>query len=135
MTLWRDKAEAEFPDIYALLGKLSKEPDNDSWSCHVFLIELLRFTVAAHRAHDIAALQRCYGFAQWCLDQPGRFLADAARISFYEHVFDEWELRDEVVRWLPDSVKTTVRPLWEWRLSPEKLAEVDRLLATTNPAE
>jgi len=51
-------------------------------------------------------------------------------VSCYEHVFDAWELRDEVARWLPSQVAQRARPLWEWRLPAERLAEVDRLLAS-----
>ena len=125
MTQWRDKAWAEFPEFRSLL-------EQDSWSCHVFLFELVRFSVEAHYAHDSDALRRAYGFAKWCWEQPG-FLANAASVSFYEHVFDEWELRHEVVPLLPPAVKTAVLPLLEWRLPSERFAEVDRLLSETNP--
>ncbi|HTI26929.1 MAG TPA: hypothetical protein VL652_38450, partial [Kutzneria sp.] len=69
---------------------------------------------------------------RWCFEQPGRFLSNAAVVSFYEHVFDDWDLRHDVARRLPTEVMAQVRPLWEWRLPADKLAEVDRLLGVAD---
>ncbi|MBO0841204.1 MAG: hypothetical protein J2O49_10345 [Sciscionella sp.] len=105
-----------------------------TWSVHVFFSDLLAMVRDAHRVGDVDVLDRAYRFADWCLWQPGQFLAHAAVISFYEHLFDDWELRHAVVDWLPKAVITKVRPLWEWRLTAPRLAEVDRLLANADPA-
>lgn len=121
MVEWRGEASARFPELRPFL-------ERDSWSCHVFLFEVLQLAVEAHRVGDEDLLTRAYSFAQWCFEQPGRFLSDAAIVSFYEHVFDAWELRHEVANRLPAGVKSKVRPLWEWRLPSDRLAEVDRLL-------
>ncbi|AHH93465.1 hypothetical protein GCM10010174_31900 [Kutzneria viridogrisea] len=121
MVEWRGEASARFPELRDYL-------ERDSWSCHVFLFEVLQLAVDAHRAADEDLLNRSYGFAQWCFDQPGGFLSNAAVVSFYEHVFDAWELRHEVADRLSPAVTAKVRPLWEWRLPADRLAEVDRLL-------
>ena len=115
---WQDKATEMLPEV-AL---------PESWSVHVYFGELLDLVRDAHRRQDCDVLLRAYGFAQWCLDQPGRFLANAAVVSFYEHLFDDWELRHEVAGRLPEEVVRRVRQLWEWRLPAEQLAAVDRLL-------
>ncbi|MCP2169071.1 DUF7674 family protein [Goodfellowiella coeruleoviolacea] len=128
MTEWRGKALAQFPELRELV-------ERESWSCHVFLFELRHLAMEAHRTADTEALTRVYDFARWCLEQPGQFLSNAAVVSFYVHVFDDWELRHEVVRWVPARIAERVRPLWEWRLSSERLAEVDRLLAAPTPPE
>ncbi|GDY31158.1 hypothetical protein GTS_27910 [Gandjariella thermophila] len=120
---WRGRALAEFPELRSVI-------EHEAWSCHVFFIELLDLVRDAHRRGDVDLLRRAYGFAQWCLEQPGGFLSNAAVVSFYEHAFDEWELRDEVARWLPAQVAQRARPLWEWRLPADRLAEVDRLLSS-----
>ncbi|MFD1147825.1 DUF7674 family protein [Saccharothrix hoggarensis] len=126
MVDWRARASALLPELSAVV-------ERESWSCHVFLSELWQLALEAHRDGDREVLRRVYGFAHWCFRQPERFLSDASVVSFYEHVFDEWELRDEVAPWLPAEVVDRVRPLWEWRWSKERLTEVDRLLAEAGP--
>lgn len=124
MVDWRTRASALLPELSAVV-------ERESWSCHVFLSELWQLALEAHRDGDREVLGRVYGFAHWCFRQPERFLSDASVVSFYEHVFDEWALRDEVAPWLPAEVVDRVRPLWEWRWPKERLSEVDRLLAGT----
>ncbi|PRY45961.1 hypothetical protein CLV43_101225 [Umezawaea tangerina] len=89
--------------------------------------ELWHLALEAHRAGDEETLRRVYGFALWCFQQPEQFLSNAIMVSFYEHVFDDWELRDDVAHRLTPEVVAKVRPLWEWRWSTERLAEVDAL--------
>jgi hypothetical protein len=120
---WKSKA-------LELLPALQPAIEHD-WSCHVFLGELLPLVWDAHRAKDSDSLQRIYGFARWCFDQPGQFLANAAVVSFYELVFDEWDLRRDIAGWLPPDVVLRARPLWEWRLPGPKIAEIDRLVSDT----
>jgi hypothetical protein len=117
---WKNKA-------LELLPALRTVVEHD-WSCHVFLGELLPLVWDAHRSADEDALERIYGFVRWCFRQPGQFLANAAIVSFYELVFDEWELRHQIARRLPAEVIERVHPLWEWRLPGQRMAEVDRLL-------
>lgn len=128
MVDWRARASV-------LLPELSDVVERESWSCHVFLSELWHLALEAHREADGETLGRVYGFAHWCFRQPEQFLSNASVVSFYEHVFDEWDLRDEVAPWLPSEVVAKVRPLWEWRWSTERLAEVDRLLETSQPPD
>lgn len=120
MAEWKNKA-------LELLPALRTVVEHD-WSCHVFLGELLPLVWDAHRASDEDALERIYGFVRWCFRQPGQFLANAAVVSFYELVFDEWDLRHQIARRLPAEVIERVHPLWEWRLPGPRMAEVDRLL-------
>ncbi|MBP2340038.1 DUF7674 family protein [Saccharothrix coeruleofusca] len=125
MVDWRARACALLPELSAVV-------ERESWSCHVFLSELWQLALEAHREGDHEVLGRVYGFAHWCFQQE-QFLSNAAVVSFYEHVFDEWELRDEVAPWLPAEVVAKVRPLWEWRWPQERLTEVDRLLSGSPP--
>jgi hypothetical protein len=118
---WKSKALELLPTLRPVI--------EHDWSCHVFLGELLPQLWDAHRAKDEDSLHRIYGFARWCFDQPGQFLTNAAVVSFYELVFDEWDLRHDIATWLPPDVVARVRPLWEWRLPGPKMAEVDRLVA------
>lgn len=107
------------------------------WSVHVLFTELLDLVREAHGCQDVPTLRRAYGFAYWCLRAPGAFLANAALISFYELLFDDWEQREWVVAWVPRDAVLKVWPLWEWRLTAPALAEIDRLLARqrfTSPA-
>ncbi|MBB4969216.1 DUF7674 family protein [Saccharothrix violaceirubra] len=122
MVDWRTKASTLVPELGAVV-------ERESWSCHVFLAELWQLAAEAHREGDRELLARAYEFALWCFRQE-QFLSNASVVSFYEHVFDEWELRDEVAPWLPEDVVEKVRPLWEWRWPKERLTEVDKLLGT-----
>jgi hypothetical protein len=99
------------------------------WSVHVLFTELLGLVRAAHTCQDTQTLRRAYGFAAWCLRAPGAFLANAALVSFYELLFEDWAQRERVVAWLPPEAVEKVWPLWEWRFTAPALAEIDRLLA------
>ncbi|SDP77026.1 hypothetical protein SAMN05421507_11484 [Lentzea jiangxiensis] len=123
---WRERASALVPELRAVA-------EAGEWSCHVFFSELCQLTQEAHREQDDDVLRRAYGFAHWCFHQPEQFLGNAALISFYEHVFDDWDLREEVAAWLPVDVLPKVRALWEWRWPKEQLSEVDQLLAGLAP--
>ncbi len=120
MTGWRAKAAELLPELSAAL--------HEGWSVHLFLWELQDLLREAHRAKNLGVLRRGYCFADWCLNQPERFLANAAAVSFYEHIFDDWEMRHEVLPWLPAQAIEQVRALWEWRLPADRLLEVDRLV-------
>jgi hypothetical protein len=123
---WRERALALLPELRAAV-------EHEAWSCHVFLSDLSQLVAEAHREGNDDVLRRAYGFAHWCFQQPEQFLGNAALVSFYEHVFDDWDLRDEVAPWLPIDVLPKVRALWEWRWPAERLTEVDRLLAGVQP--
>ena len=69
------------------------------------------------------------GFAEWCAAQPNKELWNPAGVAFYEHLFDTSELSStDVLPWLSQRVRGNCRGLWEWRLPPEKFAELDRQL-------
>ncbi|HEX7662252.1 MAG TPA: hypothetical protein VF444_22530 [Pseudonocardiaceae bacterium] len=121
MAEWKSKAAELLPAL--------KPAFDDDWSCHVFLGELLPLVWEAHRTRDQDSLTRIYGFVRWCFDQPGQFLANAAIVSFYELVFDEWELREDIAAWLGPDIVERVRPLWEWRMPATRIAEIDRLFS------
>jgi hypothetical protein len=118
---WRRVALVELPELRSII-------EDGSWSCHVFLVEVLHLVHEAHRGNDDDTLRRGYGFAQWCFSQASTFLANAATVSFYVHLFDEWELRQAVLPWLPPRIREYVRPMWEWRLPGDRMRELDRML-------
>lgn len=121
MAEWKSKAAELLPAL--------KPAIEHDWSCHVFLGELLSLVWEAHRSADQESLTRIYGFVRWCFDQSGQFLANAAMVSFYELVFDEWELREQIAGWLEPDIVLRVRPLWEWRMPSTRIAEIERLFA------
>jgi hypothetical protein len=104
------------------------------WSVHVLFTELLDLVREAHTREDTETLRRAYGFATWCLRAPGAFLENAALVSFYELLFEDWDQRECVVPWLPADAVEKVWPLWEWRLTAPALAEIERLLVKHEPA-
>ena len=98
------------------------------------LFELLAFVRQAHRHDDDDALRRGYAFAFWChLQRPASDLPNAVAVAFYEHLFDEWGDRMDVVPWLSPRVRTEVWQLWERRLEADQAAELRTLLSTEHP--
>jgi hypothetical protein len=123
---WQHEARQVLPELTDVIRA--------GWSVHVLFTELLDVVREAHSRQDTQTLRRAYGFAHWCLRAPGAFLANAALVSFYELLFDEWEQRERVAPWLPPDAIEKVRPLWEWRLTKPALAEIDQLLGSQLPA-
>jgi hypothetical protein len=98
------------------------------------LFELLPLVFSAHRRGDDHQLREIYAFAQWCHHQrAGSALSNAAAVSFYEHLFDDWSLREAVVPWLSPSVREAILPLWERRLPPARAQDLLTLLAREEP--
>jgi hypothetical protein len=91
----------------------------------MFFFDVLPFVLGAHRSGDGDALRRGYGFAEWCFRHGGE-LENAAGVAFYEHLFDEWDVHDDVVRWLDPGIARACWPLLEVRLDAEKLAFLRR---------
>jgi hypothetical protein len=121
MSAWRRRARP-------LLSELPDSP-------HEAFFELLSLAREAHRRSDEEALRRIYAYAAWCHHQrAGSTLSDAVAVSFYEHLFDDWSLREEVVPWLSPSVREAILPLWERRLPAAKTRELRALLAREQPA-
>ena len=116
---WRSEAEQRLPELWRDEGARATP--------FLFLFELLAFVQDAHRSDDDHALERGYGFALWCFQQGGD-LQQAVSVVFYEHLFDSWEIHDDVLRRLDPQVVRDCRPLWEARLDAQKLAVLrDRL--------
>lgn len=104
--------------------------DVDAFSPYALFFVLLPFVRDAHRRGDTDAVRRTYAFAQWCHHQrSGSERPNAVAVSFYEHLFDDWSLREQVAPWLSPNVTRDIWPLWEARLDDAKLAEVRRLTA------
>ena len=122
MSTWRRKAIEAFPELRRELGA-----KDEIYSVYALWFELLPLAQQAHRDGDDELLRRIYGYAKWCSRQQGD-LGNAVGVAFYEHLFDEAWMRPLVVRWLDEQVISDDRPLWEFMLSAESMAEVDRLL-------
>ena len=90
MSVWRRKAIDLFPD-------LRNELQSGELSTYLLFGELLSKLCEAHQTDDETTLKAIYGFAEWCSKQKAEHLWNAAGVSFYEHVFDRWELREKVV--------------------------------------
>jgi hypothetical protein len=89
-----------------------------------------RFCRDAHHRDDEDTLERVYLFAAWCYHQRrGSDLGNAVAVSFYEHLFDDWSIRDQVAKWLEPEIVDGIWPLWEARLDPEHISELRQTLA------
>jgi hypothetical protein len=119
---WRRKALALFPDLRQSL----QEPETTVYTVF-FLLPHVGDVIASG---DRQLLRSMFAFAEWCAEQPAKDLWNAAGVCFYEHLFDggNWAHRAEVVKWLPPRVIADCWELWEHGLTPEKFAEVQRLI-------
>ena len=122
MASWRRKALALFPD-------LKFEVQRPDFSVYQIFFRILPMSRDAHKAGDVDTLRKIYGFAEWCFEQRAKEMWNAAGVAFYEHLFDDHpSLRAEVVQWLPPRVIVGCMGLWGWRLSPNDLATVKKLI-------
>ncbi len=120
---WRARALASFPELRDGL-----EDDDDIFSVYILLGELLDLLEGAHREGDDDMLRSIYGYASWAREQADDDCRNAAGVSFYEHLFDERWMRPLVIPWINSAVVRDYMGLWELRLSPADLDEVQRLL-------
>ena len=112
-----------FPDLRC-------EVQRRDFSVYSVFFDLLPRVREAHQSGDTEMLRRIYGFAEWCFEQRAKDLWNSAGVAFYEHLFDSHRsFWGEFVRWLSPRVVEGCWGLWEWRLPPEDLAEVQRLIA------
>jgi hypothetical protein len=122
VSAWRRRAIEAFPELRREL-----DAKGEVFSVYALWFELLPLAREAHRENNEDLLHRIYDFAEWC-DRHGGELSNAVGVSFYEHLFDERWMRPLVVPWLTGKIIRNVWPLWEARLSPEEMREVDGLL-------
>ena len=120
MAAWRQKAIALFPGLRPKLEAADSSP-------YAAFSELLPRVIDAHRSSNTEELRKLYGFALWCMRQKTKEPRNAAAVCFFEHLFDAWELRADVVPWLPPDVISDCWPLWRLRLDQEQLADLQRL--------
>ncbi|HEY7031561.1 MAG TPA: hypothetical protein VH482_09555 [Thermomicrobiales bacterium] len=125
MSTWRRRALELFPN-------LKNELNQKDYSPYWLFADLRHLAWQAHTDDDATTLRKVYGFAAWCNDQLGGELANAARVSFYEHLFDENKDRafwERIVPWISPRIARDVWGLWEWRLSADELADLSKLFA------
>ena len=125
MAAWRRRALESFPE-------LKNELNDPEYSTYQLFAALRHMVWQAHDAGDDARLRAIYGFAQWCSEQQSDVLWNAAGVSLYEHLFDERKDRADwakVAEWLSPTIVRSVWGLWEWRLTPEEMRDLEKLFA------
>jgi len=85
----------------------------------------LAAAVVSHKANSIDRLQKIYDFAEWCFRQKSKDLWNAAGVSFYEHLGDYPETRQEMWRWVKPDIYNDIRGLLRLRLSNKELQQID----------
>jgi hypothetical protein len=128
MEQWREKALEALPELRRELGD-----EREVFSPYALWFELLPRVCQAHRDQDDKFLGRVYGLAEWCRSQPEQEIWNSVGVSFYEHLFDEAWMRPHVPRWLSDQAVADAWSLWEYRLPPDAMAEVRKLLGRRAP--
>ena len=99
------------------------------YSYYMLFFDLLPIVRTAHREDDCIMLADIYIFTAWCLRQRrAGDLYNAVCVAFYEHLFDERNLWEDVIPWLTPQVVQTCWPLWEVRLSAEEQINLRRRL-------
>jgi hypothetical protein len=128
---WRRRAIADFPSLLMVRLDLDYSP---YWLFYTDLLPMVR--AAAHEHPDPTLLKRIFDYAEWSLGQGGD-LANAAGVSFYEHLFDAREDWVTVLPYLSPAVVRACWPLWEarWELWESRTSrdEVQRLRETLAP--
>jgi hypothetical protein len=119
MSAWRREAADRLPELW--------RDQEARQSIYLFFFEVLPFVIAGHRSGDEGVLERGYGFAKWCFQQGGE-LENAAAVAFYEHLFDSWDLREDVLRWLDPRIAGACWTLFAMRLDADKLDFLRRRL-------
>jgi hypothetical protein len=126
MSAWRRRALEAFPE--------AANDDDAMRSTFGLFFWLLPAVAEAHRTGDTDFARRAYGYAQWAHHQrAGSNLGNAADVGFYEHLFDDWSLREHIAPWLDSSIRREVWTLWSARLDVEQLDELERLFRRTPP--
>jgi hypothetical protein len=118
MSVWRKKAIECLPES-------RKDFEDPEESIYLVFSALLSAAIGFHKTNNFDRLQKIYDFAEWCLRQKDKQLWNAAGVSFYEHLGDQAETRQEMRRWVKPETYTEIRGLLEIRLSEEELQQID----------
>jgi hypothetical protein len=121
MSVWKRKAIAALPE-------LAVELRQRDCTIYQLFFNLLPLVEEAHQEGNSDRLRRAYGFAEWCLSQESKELWNPAGVAFYEHLFDQETLWNDIIPWLSPTVITQVKGLWELMLKPDKYRELLKLL-------
>ena len=108
---------------------VATELSEPNYTIYQLFFDLTPMAEQAHKNHDTDSLGRIYGFAEWCLHQTDKDLWNSAGVAFYEHLFDERSLWDQIVPWLSTEVISQVQGLWEMMLPREEYQELTKVLA------
>jgi len=119
MSAWRQKAIECFPES-------RKDFEAPGTSIYTVFSELLSAAVNFHQTNNSDRLQKIYDFAEWCFRQKTRDLWNAAGVSFYEHLGDYPETRQEMRRWVKPAIYRDIRELLAIRLSEKELQQIDK---------
>lgn len=118
MSVWRKRAIECLPE-------LRKDFEDPHASIYIVFSDLLSAAVNFHKINNIDRLQKIYDFAEWCFRQKDKDLWNAAGVSFYEHLGDYAETRQEMRRWVKPDIYSDIRGLLELRLSNEEMKQID----------
>jgi len=119
MSSWRRKAIELLPDLR------HEFQDKDATPYTVFF-ELLPRCRQAHREGNDAELHKIYGYAEWCYRQKQKELWNAAGVSFYEHLGDSPETRNEMHKWVKADIFEEISGLLEYMMGAKEFAKLKK---------
>jgi len=118
LSAWRKKAIECLPE-------LRKDFEDPEESIYLVFSAMLSAAIDFHKENNIDRLQKIYDFAEWCLRQKSKDLWNAAGVSFYEHLGDRAETRQDIRRWVKPDIYTEIRGLLEARLNDKEMQQID----------
>lgn len=120
MSTWRKKAIECLPEV-------RKDFEDPEESIYLVFSAMLSAAIDFHRENNNDRLQKIYDFAEWCLRQKNKDLWNAAGVSFYEHLGDQAETRQDIRRWVKPDIYAEIRGLLAARLGNKEMQQIDSI--------
>jgi hypothetical protein len=119
MSTWRRKAISCLPE-------LKRDFEDAETTIYSVFREMLPALVEAHKQNDTDRLKNIYNYAEWCFMHKEEDLWNAAGVSFYEHLGDYEETRNEIPKWVKYEIYKEIRGLLELRIAKDFILELDK---------
>ena len=71
-------------------------------------------------------MKKIYGYAEWCFRQKSKNLWNAVGISFYEHLGDYAETREEMHKWVKPDIFKDVAGLLEYMMDEKEFVKLKK---------
>lgn len=122
MSTWRRKALESFP-------QLRTELNSRDFNIYFLFTELEYMVRTAYDAGDQKTLARIFEYAHWCMIQrSSKEPRNAVCVAFYEHLFKDWSMHEEILQRLSPDIIQENWSWWEWILDADKVEILRKLI-------